>query len=190
MTAGVRKAIAPTMSSSRGSRCRRGEAAGRTTCRRQRRTSPARRGDTESGSLSSASNSALKSLDGRSVCTTEMVREVPDPLPQRGNGFAHGDERIVPFGTAVIGDDDRLRRRRERHRLRCLAKQRDGGGKTCRLDARASVIGAVSFHRRRRAFRFAIGHASASGDRSGVRQGERSISCPGTTAASATGSGA
>ena len=98
----------------------------------------------------------------------------PHPLPQRGNGFAHGNERIVPFGTAVIGDDDRLRRGSERHGLRCVAKERDGGGKTRRLDARASIIGAVAFHRRRGvyALRFAIGHASASGGASGLRPGE------------------
>ena len=57
-----------------------------------------------------------------------------DPLPQLGNGFAHGDERIVPFGRSVIGDDDRLWRRREGRCLRCEAKERDGGGETRRLD--------------------------------------------------------
>ena len=85
-----------------------------------------------------------------------------DPLSQRGDGLAHGNERIVSFGAAVIGDDDRLWRRRDRHGLSRLAKERDGGGQTRSLDARTSIIGAVAFHRRRRvALRFAIGHASA-----------------------------
>jgi hypothetical protein len=69
-----------------------------------------------------------------------------NPLSQGTDGHSHRLERVAPLRGAIVGDDDRPRRRRERHSPGGPLKKRDRRRQPCGLHSRAAIVKPVSFH--------------------------------------------